>query len=115
MIRIQRVYDKQPDDDSLRFLVDRIWPRGIKKSDLKLDGWLKDIAPTQNLRNWFKHDPAKWNEFKQRYTAELNANPDAWRPLLTQAKTKNITLLYGARDKEHNNALVLMEFMKAKL
>lgn len=114
MIRIQRVYDKQL-DDGLRFLVDRVWPRGIKKSDLHFNEWLKDIAPSKNLRNWFKHDPIKWDEFKRRYIAELNDKPDIWMPLLKYAQKTNIVLLYSARDEKHNNAMALMEFLLAKL
>jgi uncharacterized protein YeaO (DUF488 family)/ferredoxin len=115
MIRIKRVYDPHEPDDGHRFLVDRLWPRGIKKESLSLDGWLKEMAPSTVLRNWFGHDPAKWEEFCRRYTVELEANSKAWRPLLETARTQTITLLFGAHDMECNNAVALRSFLEARL
>jgi len=115
MIRVKRVYDLSEPDDGLRFLVDRLWPRGVKKDNLQMDGWLKDVAPSDSLRHWFGHDPAKWDEFCRRYTAELEANSEAWRPLLEKAQTQTLTLLFSAHDVEHNNAALLKLFLEARL
>jgi uncharacterized protein YeaO (DUF488 family) len=115
MIKIKRVYDTGDDDDGTRFLVDRLWPRGIAKNALKADSWPKDVAPSTELRKWFGHDPAKWNEFRVRYFSELKANPDAWRPILDAGRQGPVTLLYGAKDQTHNNAVALCEFLKAQV
>lgn len=115
MIRVKRVYDKYEPDDGSRFLVDRLWPRGIKKENLQIDGWLKEAAPSDALRRWFAHDPDKWDEFCLRYDAELEANDEAWLPILSMARKGNITLLYGAHDIEHNNAVALRSFIEKKL
>ena len=112
MLKTKRVYEKPEPSDSVRFLVDRLWPRGIKKEKLEMEAWLKDVAPSPALRKWFSHDPAKWTEFKMRYRAELEANPDAWQPILKAAKQGNVTLLYSARDTEHNSAVLLKEFLE---
>src|SRR5262249_34222260 len=106
-IQIKRVYDPPPKVDGPRFLVERLWPRGMKKEALHIDAWCKSAAPSDDLRRWFRHDPAKWKEFRRRYLAELAKNPSAWQPLFDAAKTGNITLLYSARDTEHNRAVVL--------
>ncbi len=103
----KRVYEPAEPSDGARFLVDRLWPRGIKKEELKMKAWLKDVAPSPNLRKWFAHDPGKWQEFQRRYRAELEANPDAWRPILEAAEQGDVTLLYSARDTEHNSAILL--------
>jgi uncharacterized protein YeaO (DUF488 family) len=92
--------------------VDRLWPRGLRKEDLEMEAWLKDVAPSPDLRKWFAHDPAKWSEFQQRYLAELKASPDAWQPLLEAATQANVTLLYSARDNEHNSAVLLKMFLE---
>ena len=113
-IQIKRVYEPAAKDDGQRFLVERLWPRGIKKELLHLDGWLKEVAPGDQLRKWFKHDPAKWAEFQKRYHAELDAKPENWRPLLKAAKSGNLTLLFSAHDLEHNNAVVLKHFLEAQ-
>lgn len=113
-IDIQRVYERAGDDAHLHFLVDRLWPRGIKKESLSLDGWLKDVAPSNELRDWFGHDPQRWDEFRQRYERELDANPDGWRPILDAASKKPVTLLYGSRDTEHNQAVVLRDYLMRK-
>ena len=115
MIRVQRVYDTTDTQDSARFLVDRVWPRGVKKDALHLEGWLKDVAPTGELRRWFGHDPVKWDEFQRRYFAELDRNPEACRPLLEAARRGKVTLLYGARDTAHNNALALKAYLEKQL
>jgi len=113
-VRIERVYDSHSSKGT-RFLVERLWPRGIKKEMLKMDEWLKDVAPTSELRQWFNHDPAKWSEFRRRYTAELERHPAAWQHILDAARQGGVTLLYSARDTEHNNAIVLKEYLEAKL
>jgi uncharacterized protein YeaO (DUF488 family) len=117
MIEIARVYDepRAKSHKSTRYLVERLWPRGMKKESLQLDGWLKDVAPSGALRKWFGHKPERWPEFRQRYLAELRKNPKAWQPLLQAARRGNITLLYSARDTERNSALLLREFLSSKL
>jgi len=104
-VRVHRVYDGDPPTAGSVYLVERLWPRGLRRDQIAMDGWLKDAAPSTELRRWFAHDPAKWHEFCRRYTAELDANPQAWRPLL--ATTSDLTLLYSARDREHNSAVAL--------
>lgn len=115
MIRVKRAYDLYEADDGPRFLVDRLWPRGVKKENLRLDGWLKEVAPSDALRHWFGHDPVKWDEFRSRYIAELEEAREAWKPLLSDARQGTITLLYGAHDQEHNNAVVLKAFLEEQL
>jgi uncharacterized protein YeaO (DUF488 family) len=111
MIQLERAYDAESRMDGTRFLVERLWPRGVKKSTLKIESWLKDVAPSTELRKWFSHDPAKWDEFRRRYFAELKANPDAWQPLLEAARHGTVTLVYSSHDTEHNNAVALKEFL----
>lgn len=115
MIQIKRAYDAPSPSDGKRYLVERLWPRGIKKEDLPLEAWLKDVAPSTALRKWFQHDPAKWAEFQRRYVEELEANADTWRPILAGARRGRVTLIYGARDTEHNAALVLKSFLGRKI
>ncbi len=115
MIQIKRVYEPKARGDGVRFLVERLWPRGIKKEDLDARAWLKDVAPSPELRKWFSHDPAKWDEFKARYQAELDKEPEAWKPLLEAARQGTVTLLYSARDTEHNSALLLQQYLERKL
>lgn len=112
MIEIQRVYDarKHPPSGSA-FLVDRVWPRGVSKADLSFATWTKDVAPSTELRAWFGHDPKRWTEFRRRYRAELDEQPAAADPLLEAARRGEVTLLYGAKDTEHNQALVLREWL----
>jgi uncharacterized protein YeaO (DUF488 family) len=112
MLKTKRVYEEANASDGTRFLVDRLWPRGMKKEKLKMEAWLKDVAPSPSLRKWFAHDPSKWQEFQKRYRAELKSNPDAWQPILEAAKNGNVTLLYSARDPEHNSAIVLESFLE---
>ncbi len=111
MIRTKRVYEEPEPADGTRFLVERLWPRGMRKEALRLDGWLWDVAPSGELRRWFGHDPAKWEEFRRRYFAELDREPGAWRPILEAASQGDVTLLYRARDAEHNNARALAEYL----
>ena len=115
MIQLKRVYDPPDSHDGRRFLVERLWPRGMKKESLAMEGWLKDVAPSDSLRQWFGHEPAKWQEFRLRYTAELEHNPAAWEPLLDAARQGIVTLLYSTHDQEHNNALVLREFLEGQI
>lgn len=115
VVKLKRVYEGSGRGDGTRYLVERLWPRGIKKVDLKMDTWLKDAAPSTELRRWFGHEPAKWKEFQRRYRAELDENPGAWKPLLEAAKQGNVTLLYSARDTEHNNAIVLKAYLEERL
>jgi uncharacterized protein YeaO (DUF488 family) len=114
-IQTKRVYDAPAKTDGARFLVERLWPRGMKKEALRMEAWLKDVAPTDALRKWFAHDPKKWPEFQRRYAKELDAHATAWQPLLEAARKRNITLLYSAHDTEHNNAVVLQAYLDAKL
>jgi len=114
MIQIKNVRDPVAKSDGLRFLVERLWPRGVKKVDLKLDEWIKDVAPSTELRKWFSHDPAKWESFQKKYVAELKKNPEAWQPILDAAKKKKVTLLFSSHDAEHNNVVALKKFLEAK-
>jgi uncharacterized protein YeaO (DUF488 family) len=111
MIQIKRAYDKPAASDGQRILVDRLWPRGVTKAKAALDLWLKEIAPSTELRKWFGHDPAKWTEFQKRYRKELQANPEAVAELRSKMKQGDVTLIYSAHDEEHNSALLLKEFM----
>jgi uncharacterized protein YeaO (DUF488 family) len=115
MIRIKRVYEPAELEDGPRILVDRLWPRGIGKKELRLDSWYKNVAPSSQLRKWFNHDPARWDEFKRRYFAELDSNPAAWSSLADLARSGNMTLLYSAKDEEHNNAEALRDYLESKL
>jgi uncharacterized protein YeaO (DUF488 family) len=115
MIRIKRAYDPPAKEDGARFLVDRLWPRGVKKDALPMAAWCKEVAPSNELRQWFSHDPDKWNEFQRRYRAELTAHGPAWQPLLDAAREGDVTLLYSAHDAEHNNALVLKAYLEERL
>jgi uncharacterized protein YeaO (DUF488 family) len=109
MIKIKRIYDPVSPKDGKRILVDRLWPRGIKKDEAKIDKWLKDIAPSNELRQWFSHDPSKWEEFKKRYKKELKNKSEMLETIREKAKISTITLLFAAKDMEHNNAVVLKE------
>jgi uncharacterized protein YeaO (DUF488 family) len=115
MIQIKRVYEPVAKSDGQRFLVDRLWPRGIKKEALHLAAWTKDVAPSDELRHWFDHDVAKWKEFQQRYRVELDAKPETWQPLLKAAEKGTVTLLYSAHDIEHNNAIVAKSYLDQKI
>ena len=115
MIRIKRVYEPAKPEDGSRILVDRLWPRGIEKKKLRLDSWCKDVAPSNELRKWSHHDPARWDEFRRRYFAELDNNQAAWNPLVESARSGNVTLLYSAKDEAHNNAEALRDYLESKL
>jgi uncharacterized protein YeaO (DUF488 family) len=115
VIRIKRVYEPSAKEDGARFLVERLWPRGMKKDALHMDAWFKNLAPSAALRRWFNHDPAKWKEFQRRYRAELAGNSAAYQPLLDAAKQGHITLLYSAHDTEHNNAIALKSYLEERL
>lgn len=112
VFKIKRVYEEPSAQDGVRFLVDRLWPRGIRKETLADAKWLKDVAPSDNLRKWFGHDPAKWKEFRKRYRAELEKNSAACEPILEAIKKDNVTLLFSAKDPEMNQAAVLKEFLE---
>lgn len=115
MIRLKRIYEPASEEDGIRILVDRLWPRGIKKTDAKINEWLKDIAPSAELRKWFSHDTSKWQEFRKRYISELEKKHDVIIRLRTEARDKTITFLFAARDAKHNNAVVLKEMLQGKV
>ena len=114
MLALKRVYDKTAPEDGVRFLVERLWPRGIKKTDLRLEDWLKEVAPSTGLRRWFAHDPKKWIEFQKRYSAELDSHPEACEQIRRAARHGLVTLLYSSHDTEHNNAVALKEYLSAR-
>jgi uncharacterized protein YeaO (DUF488 family) len=114
MIRLKRAYEAESEEDGARFLVERLWPRGIKKENLAIEEWLKNVAPSAALRRWFNHDPEKWGEFCRRYFRELEKHPIAWQPLLARARRGRVTLVYSSRDTEHNNAVALKHFLEGK-
>ncbi len=114
MIRLKRAYEPASRQDGTRFLVERLWPRGIKKDALPLDGWLKDAAPSTELRKWFAHDPAKWDQFRKRYWLELDREPSAWDPIAAAARHGTVTLVYSSHDQQHNNAVALKEYVEAR-
>jgi uncharacterized protein YeaO (DUF488 family) len=111
MVKIKRIYDPASPGDGKRILVDRLWPRGVKKEDAAIDEWLKDVAPSGELRKWFGHDPAKWSDFRSRYRDELKEKPGIVERLRQEAQTRTVTLLFAAADAERNNAAVLKEII----
>jgi uncharacterized protein YeaO (DUF488 family) len=111
MIRIKRTYEPPARTDGRRILVERLWPRGMKKTALHADAWMKEVAPSTELRKWFGHEVERWQEFRRRYQRELNAKPDAWAPVLKASKRGTVTLLYSAHDVVHNGAVVLREYL----
>ncbi len=113
-IQTKRVYEPPARTDGQRFLVERLWPRGVRKEALRLDGWQKEAAPSHALRKWFNHDPARWTEFQRRYRAELDGKPGAVAPLLAAAGQGPLTLLFSARDVEHNSAVVLQAWLEER-
>jgi uncharacterized protein YeaO (DUF488 family) len=111
-IRLKRAYDAPAAGDGFRILVDRLWPRGVSKASAHIDLWLKDVAPSTELRQWFGHDPAKWAEFQARYRSELAGHPEAIQAILEHAHEGTVTLVFGARDVEHNDAVVLKPYLE---
>jgi len=111
MIQIKRTYDSPARGDGRRILVERLWPRGMKKEALAADAWLKDVAPSTELRKWFGHRVERWEEFRRRYREELKANPEAWKPLVDDGQRGTVTLLYSAHDTLHNGAVVLRDYL----
>ena len=114
-IELARAYHAPATKGHYRVLIDRLWPRGVKKEDLKIDDWTKDLAPSTELRKWFNHDPERWDEFRKRYFKELDTNADQVSELLESAGGRTLLLLYGAKDEEHNQAVVLKEWMEKHL
>jgi uncharacterized protein YeaO (DUF488 family) len=112
MIKTKRVYEAYEISDGVRFLVERLWPRGIRKENLAMQAWLKDVSPSPELRQWFQHDPEKWSEFQKRYRLELESNQQSWGPILDALKNDEVTLLYSARDTEKNSANLLKTFLE---
>jgi uncharacterized protein YeaO (DUF488 family) len=113
-IKLKRAYEKPEKTDGTRILVDRLWPRGLTKRKASIDLWLKEIAPSTELRKWFGHDPKKWRSFRGRYQRELKRHPDQLKLIKNKAKEETITLIYGARDQEHNEAVVLKRFLQER-
>src|SRR5947207_1734232 len=111
MIKLKRAYEAASDDDGVRILVERLWPRGISKEKAKIDEWLKALSPSPELRKWFGHDPEKWEEFQKRYRKELDQNQEMAKDLKRRARGKTITFVYAARDEAHNSALLLKEYL----
>ncbi|HZU10642.1 MAG TPA: DUF488 domain-containing protein [Pseudacidobacterium sp.] len=113
MIQLKRAYDPASPHDGRRFLVERLWPRGIRKEDLLLDDWIKDAAPSTELRKWFHHDPEKWKEFQRRYFTELDSRPEVLAPILKAARHGCVTLIFSSHDAEHNNAVALKSYLES--
>jgi uncharacterized protein YeaO (DUF488 family) len=114
MVKVKRVYEPPSRTDGLRVLVDRLWPRGLTKERAAVNLWLKDLAPSTELRKWFGHDPTKWKQFQTRYRTELREKKDSIKLLKEKSKERTLTLLFGARDKEHNEALVLKKVLEGR-
>ena len=110
-VRLKRAYEPAAPEDGVRVLVDRLWPRGIRKEDAAIDHWMKEVAPSSALRQWFGHDPARWPEFRRRYAKELHAHGDAIEALRHLVRQSTVTLVFGARDEEHNDAVVLRDIL----
>jgi uncharacterized protein YeaO (DUF488 family) len=111
-IRLKRAHDAPARTDGTRILIDRVWPRGITKDELRLDAWIKDVAPSTELRKWFGHDPAKWSEFRKRYSRELDRQRDAIAPMIEKCRKGTVTLIFGAKDTHHNNAVALKAYLE---
>ena len=114
MIQLKRVYEKPSRKDGVRILVDRLWPRGLTKERAAVNLWLKDVAPSSELRKWFGHDPAKWKQFQVRYRKELREKKEALKQLKKKSQDHTVTLVYGARDEQHNEALVLRKILEGR-
>jgi uncharacterized protein YeaO (DUF488 family) len=114
VVKLKRAYEPPDDDDGLRILVERLWPRGLTKRRAAIDLWLKDVAPSAELRKWFGHDPARWKEFQERYRRELRQQKDAVKTLRQKAREGPVTLIYAAKDEEHNGALALKRILRLR-
>ena len=112
LIELKRAYEAPAASDGFRVLVDRVWPRGVAKDALRIDTWARDVAPSTSLRKWFAHDPAKWEEFERRYFTELDARPDAVADLVAACRSKTVTLVFAAKDADHNNAVALKHYLE---
>ncbi|MDR7566467.1 MAG: DUF488 family protein [Armatimonadota bacterium] len=117
MLRVRRVYEPPEPQDGFRVLVDRLWPRGLSKEAARVDLWARELAPSDRLRRWFGHDPVKWEEFRRRYREELSRSParELVQQLAERARHGTVTLVFGARDERHNNAVVLAEVLQERL
>ncbi len=113
-IRLKRAYEPPEKDDGVRLLVERLWPRGLTKEKAGIDEWFKEVAPSQELRKWYGHDPEKWEAFRRRYLDELRGNPDAVNRLRARVKEGPVTFVYAAKDEKHNSALLLKEYLEGK-
>ncbi len=113
-VKTKRVYDEPLPDDGVRVLVDRVWPRGLSKEKVQADKWLKEAAPSTELRKWFGHDPEKWDEFRERYSAELDDKPELVEELREEIRSSTVTLLYSAKDTEHNQAVALRDYLQSR-
>ena len=113
-VKLKRAYDTAARSDGHRILVDRIWPRGVAREALRIADWIKDAAPSGDLRRWFGHDPARWPEFKRRYFQELDRHPEALAPLVEKSRAGTVTLVFAAKDAEHNNAVALKEYLERR-
>ena len=114
MITLKRAYDSASRTDGARFLVERLWPRGVSKRKLHIDAWLKEVGPSTELRKWFRHDPQKWSEFRRRYFRELDSRSEAWQRIASAARRGRVTLVYSSHDTQHNNAVALREYLRRK-
>ena len=114
-VKLKRAYDTAARSDGRRILVDRIWPRGVAREQLRIADWIKDAAPSPGLRKWFGHAPARWPEFKRRYFRELDRHPEALAPLVEQSRAGTVTLVFAAKDAEHNNAVALKDYLQSKI
>ena len=110
-VRLKRAYEPPASDDGIRILIDRLWPRGVKKTDAAIDEWMKEIAPSTKLRKWFNHDPERWQEFRRRYQTEIRHHPDEFDRLRTLAQRGRITLVFSAHDEAHNDTVVLKDLL----
>ena len=113
-IKLKRVYESPEESDGKRVLVERLWPRGLSKEKARVDLWLKDAAPSTELRKWFNHDPSKWEEFKSRYFAELDANPEALEPILEIHKNETVTFVFASKEETYNNSAALIEYLEMR-
>ena len=114
-VKLKRAYDTAARSDGRRILVDRLWPRGVARAELRIADWIKDAAPSAGLRKWFGHEPARWPEFKRRYFQELDRHPETLAPLVEQSRAGTVTLVFAAKDVEHNNAVALREYLERRM